>query len=246
MSRRVLLLSLALSCLVAGCATVSGPQGILGRIFGRKASAAAKAEAKATELENGVVTFAHAEVFKTSLALSAAPQSLPVDIARRTNTNALELLNQREPLAAQVAADAREIVEGLLAQKAEAEVKQKAAEATSLGMAQKLQTIRKEALRLAKQAEAEAQRNLELANQLRWANIIKWSGIAASTIFGLLAIAYRLNIGRLQSGVANVIATVQQKHGQAAGEAARGAADAILHTGEQKGVARAFFALTKT
>lgn len=236
--------------LLAGCASPSGPTGILTAIFGRKQAAATKAEAKVAGVEDKAVTAAQVEVFKTSLALEAAraeaPSSRPVEIASRTNQNALEVLNQREPLTVAVTQEAREIIKGLLTRVEEAERKQKSAEASILGMTQELSTLRTKAKELHVKAEQEAARNLELANQLRWAKIVQYAGVTCSALLGLLAIAYRLNLGRFQQGAAEVLAKVGQKYGEEGQSVARGALDAVLHTGEQKGVAKAFFALTST
>ena len=249
--RWLILACLAVVCaLLTGCASGNGGSGILSAIFGRKAAAAAKAEAKATVLEDKSVTAAQVEVFKTSLALEVArgehPDSRPVEIASRTNQNALEVLNQRDPLTVEATQEAREIVKGLLARVEAAEGKQKAAEASILGMTKELQTVREHAKKLAIQAQAEAANNLALANELRAATLWKWASTGLSVGLGLLAIAYRLNLGRLQTGAAEVLAKVGQKYGEEGQSVARGALDAVLHTGEQKGVARAFFALNSS
>lgn len=231
--------------LVAGCATSGGVvQSFWSSIFGRKAAAVQKAEAKQGTLEDKAVTAAQVEVIKTGVALAAADDSLPVEVARRTNANAAALLNQREALSVAVQDDAVATAKGLLARAEAAERSQQATEATNRTMSAQLASVRAELKKLATERDEEARKNLTLANELRSATVVKWAGVAGSTLLGLLAIAYRLNIGRLQTAAGEVLAHVQEKHGKDAADAARSVAGVVLHTGEQKGVYKVFSTLT--
>ena len=79
-------------------------------------------------------------------------------------------------------------------------------------------------------------RETALANQLRNERLLKYGGIALSGLLGLAAFAYRLNIGRLQSGAAELLSKLETKHGPAAADTARAALDDVLHTGEKTGI----------
>lgn len=232
----------------AGCASTGSGWNLFGAWFGRKAAAEAKNEAKAGETENRLVTAAQVEVQKTAVALDAAvaahPGSRPVLVAQRTNRNALGLLNQRNPLGLDLVEEAERITQGLLsvevAAREAAEAKQAASEKQNIGIAAELGAIREKAKQLAKERTAEAAKNLELANELRVSKILQYASTAASVGLGLLALAYRLNIGRFQEGLGTVLAHVQTKHGDDAGKVARLVAGEVLHTGEQKGVFKFF------
>ena len=127
----------------------------------------------------------------------------------------------------------------------EAEAKQAAAEGAAAARSRELEETRKELAQAREQAKAEAAANLETANKYRVEQLWKWGSLAFNALLGLAVIAYKLNIGRLQQGAAEVIAGLQAKHGDEAASAARSILDGVLHTGEQKGVAKAFFNLTK-
>jgi len=241
-------LIVAIALCFTGCSSTGGFNP-LRSWFGRKAAAEQKAEVKAGVLEDKTVDAAQVEVVKTGIALEAAPPSRPVEVAKRTNDNAEALLNQRKPLNAATLAEVKTTVAGLLsvetAKREAAEKAQLATEKQNQTLSQELEQTRADLKELAKARAVEAANNLELANQLRWANIVKYAGIAASTLLSLAVIAYRLNIGRLQTGAAEVLAKLQASHPEAA-TTARSALDAILHTGEQRGVAKAFFNLTQS
>lgn len=238
--------------LLPGCATQGNfVNGLWSKMFGRKAEAVAKTEVKADKLEDREVTAAHVEVVKTGTLLAAAatehPDSRPVAMASRTNQNAADLLNHRDPLSVATIDGAVSIARGLLsaetAARAHAESAQATAEGTNRQLSEQLSQTRVELKKLSAERDAEARNNLSLANQLRTERFYKYACAAASTILGLAAIAYRLNIGRFQGAAASVLDRIKAQHGDAAADTARTALDTVLHTGEQRGVAKAFFAL---
>jgi hypothetical protein len=240
--------AIALLLLCVGCST-SSRWNPLNLWFGRAAASVEKQQAKEQKGEQQAAQLAAVEVFKTEIALRSAPESRPVEVARRTNTNALSLLQQRGPLSILQTQEAAEIVAGMLAESADlrtkAEKRQAAAERDAAQLSAELATIRSQLATARAKAAEEAANNLALANELRWSKIAAWAGSACSVLLGLAAIAYRMNIGRFQEGAAQVLAGLQQRHGDGAADTARALFDAALHTGEQKGVARAFFSLTK-
>lgn len=211
---------------------------------GRAAQSEAKAEVKRDTMEDKAVKAAQVEVVKTGVLLTAArvenPASVPVAAALRTNANAADLLNQREPLDAATKADAVAIAQGLAIRAEKAEQAQASAEAGNRRMALDLDAVRVELKALKVKADTEAANSLAMAKELNNERLMKYGGMALSGALGLLAIAYRLNIGRLQTGAGEVLARLQQQHGDAVAGTARNALDAVLHTGEQKGVFKAF------
>lgn len=255
-----LLLSFALGAtlivLFGGCANASAlltKANPLNWGSGRAAKKEAKAEVKQSGIEDQAVHAAQVEVEKTGVALAAArvenPESRPVAVAERTNSNARALLNQREPLDVATAQAAIDTANGLLSaettRRESAEKAQAKAESDIRTMATELATTRKELQALKARADAEAANNLELARTLNNERFMKWSAMGLSAALGLLTIAYRLNIGRLQTAAGEVLAHVQKTQGTEAADVARKIAGVVLHTGEQKGVFKVFSALTQ-
>lgn len=220
-------------------------------IFGRKAAAVAKTQAKIDTTTDNQSHAAHVEAFKTSVALKVAaaenPNSLSVKVALRTNTNAVDLLNQISPLTTGEMQDAVLTINGLMSAdavaRAEAERKQLLTEEKNNDLSSQLDKYRALVKVQNVAAAAEAADNLSLANKYRLSVIWTWAGTIGSLALGALAIAYKLNIGGLQSGIAEALAKVEATHGAAAADTARSALDAVLNSGQQQGVAQAFFAV---
>lgn len=254
-SIRSILLILSAAALLTGCQsgrallTKANP---LNWGSGRAAQNEEKAEKKADSLENQLVQKAQVEVVKTGAAIAAAkvehPDSRPIEVAERTNANAAALLNQREPLDVATAQAALETIKGLLssetAAREKAEAAQARAEASSREIGTALESTRRALAALKAKADAEAAKNLEMANELNNLRLQRYGLAGLSAAVGILTIMYRLNIGRLQTGAGELLARLQAKHGDEVAVTARGALDAVLHTGEQKGVYKAFSAIT--
>ena len=222
-------LPLVFCFLLAGC--VSQPGWSLLRpgtwFQGRAAAAVVENQTQETKVADTAVTAAHEEIFKTTLALADAPASLQVEVARRTAGNAVAILNQREPLSAAKVFDAQTVVKGLLARVTTAEAAQQKAEGNISALAEQLESIRTQAKKLADARDAEAAKNLELANELRNERFLKYGGMALSGILGLAAFAYRANLFSLQGGVANGLAALHAKLG--AGDTSTAAIDTLQH-----------------
>jgi ElaB/YqjD/DUF883 family membrane-anchored ribosome-binding protein len=205
--------------------------------FGRKAAKEVKLEGKAATLEDAQVDAAQVEVVKTGLALAAAPASRPVEVAKRTNSNAAALLNQRKPLNAATLADIQATVAGLLseevAKREAAERAQSETEKRNQGMAQELEDLRTELKGIKADRIAEAANNLAVANQLRAANIWKWTSTAASVIFAVGMLAYRANAFGLATRVAGGLVDIERQHGAGTADLARGALDSALDMGDK-------------
>jgi hypothetical protein len=220
---------------------------------GRAAKAVAKAEAMNDELGETLGQAALRELFKTGFfirsALGTHPDNRALQLAARTNDNAFGILNQRLPLSFAETDEQLKLAQDLLsddaATRSRAEAVQTHLEGENKKLSTQLQETRAKIDKLSKERDAEAAENLALATELRNNKLIAWCSTGASILLGLATIAYRLNIGRFQTAAANVLTTVTKKHGKEAGASARAALDAVLHTGEQKGVAKAFFSLTK-
>lgn len=214
-----------LACaLFAGCATATGTRrswNPLDWIYGRKAASAATSEAKATTAEAEMVQAAQVEVVKTGVALDAArrehPESRPVEVAQRTNANAAALLNQRQPLTVAETQDAKATADGLLSEekgrRAQAEAAQEKAEGTARKLSEDLGELRARLEALKGEVANESANNLRLANELRAATLWKWVSTAGAAALGLLALAYRLNLGNLQTGVGEALGHFQKKYG---------------------------------
>lgn len=229
---------------MAGCTTGTGFSILKpGTWFqGRAAAAVVKEEKKQTTLEDSAVDQAQREVEKTGLALKSAPASRAVEVATRTNENAAALLNQRKPLSADSLAELRGTVEGLLSDLADvrkaAESQQTAAEGAQRALSRDLETTRTALKALASKRDEEAAKNLQLANELRNQVFMKWAGVTCSAVFALAAFAYRMNLGNLQTGVANGLAHLQHKYGTTDEDVAtvKHEIDTVTGGGQQKAI----------
>ena len=216
--RLTIVLFLALS--MAGCAN-TGEHPLLSWIFGRKARQEQKVEARTGQAADEVVRAAQKEVRKTGVALDAAAQENPasrsVAVAKRTNGNADALLNQRAPLPVAEADAAVQIVRDLLseepARRESAEKSQGAAEDSARKLGAELDALRTQLDNLRKASAEEAANNLRLANELRAATLWKWLATAGTVIMTVAALAYRYNLGGLQTGVADGLAKLHSKYG---------------------------------
>ncbi|EIQ00744.1 hypothetical protein OpiT1DRAFT_05299 [Opitutaceae bacterium TAV1] len=230
---------------LAGC--VSGHQSSLWKPWtwgqGTAAAKVEKAEAAQSTQEAALVDAAQVETVKTQAALLRAEDSRPVEVARRTNDNAVSLLNQRKPLSASAHAEAMDIVRGLLseetAKREAAEQRQSAMESQNLKLSRELEDTRRALGELAGQAKAEARRNLELANELRRQTWVKWGSVAWAVIATGLAVAWKLNLGGLQSGVANGLAVLQKRYGASDADVkdVKSEIDALIGVASQRSIA---------
>lgn len=247
--KRILLILFA-AVLLAGCTTVANTRrswNPLDWVFGRKAAAATTNQAKQDGAKEAIVHAAQIEVVKTGEALAVAreehPDSRPVEVAQRTNSNAAALLNQREQLTLAEQQAALDTVRGLLSQEIARREKAEQAQAATEGSARKLSAelgelrTRLEALR-GEQAQ-EAANNLRLANELRAATIWKWCSTGGALLLGAVALAYRFNLGNLQTGVGEALGKFQSKYGTTDEDLAqmRHAIDALVGKGQQTAIA---------
>jgi hypothetical protein len=237
----VLCVAAVIFALLPGCASSGGGWNPLRSWFGRKAAAEAKAEAKTVVVEDTVVQAAQVEVVKTGVALRAVamehPESRAVEVANRTNANAAALLNQRAPLTVAQMEEAIATANGLLsaetAKREAAEKAQQSTEKENRNMAEELGTLRADLKRLGEERKAEAAANLETANQLRAANIWKWTTTAASAVFAVGMLLYRANAFGMATRLAGGLAQLEQAHGTGTADLARGALDVALDTADK-------------
>jgi hypothetical protein len=231
----LLLISFALVCLMPGCA--SAKWNPLNMIFGRQAATVEKTEKKESVAEDRSVTAAQVEIVKTGEALKFAAESPAVAVARRTNTNALNLLNQRQPLNLLQTSEATSIVAGLLSEEASkrqtAEARQQAAEGKNAALSIELDAIRSKLDEARKNAAAEAASNLALANELRVQKLWTYCGYAASFLATCAALYFQFGGAKAEKGLASLMAHVRTNYGETAGDAASAAADWALLEGQQ-------------
>lgn len=212
-------------------------------------NAAAAAGAKGVAQEDLVVTAAHIELVKTDSFLAAFaaknPTNLEIGLAQRTSTNALALLNQRRPLPAVTMAETLKVSRELLAGTDLGEKAQQKAEAGNSKLSKDLEATREKIKALEADAKEAAVKNAALADELTNERFMKWAGVGLSTILGIAAFAYRLNLGNFQAGTVDMLAKLRANHGDAAAGAATSALDAALSRAQQQSVAQALFKLTK-
>lgn len=218
-----LLLAGWLACALTGCQMTPMGQKLVNAanpwnwFAGDDAKKEQKAEAKKGSQENDIVTSAQTEFTKTGKALESAamenPESVSIKVAQRTNFNGLSLLNQRQPLPASKMQEALDVAAGLLKQDLKAEAAQAKAEGENKKLSEALEKTNKELGELRIKSQQEAAHNLELAKELNNERLMKWGGIALSTLLGAAALAYRLNLGNLQTGVGNALGVLQKKYG---------------------------------
>jgi NADH dehydrogenase/NADH:ubiquinone oxidoreductase subunit G len=247
--RKLPILCLALLAL-SGCASQGGGWNPLSAWFGRKAAAEARTEAKAGKTEDATVKAAQKEVEKAKVAAAVAaaehPESRAIEVVNRTVGNASALLNQRSPLTVAELEEAVATAKGLLsvesAKREQAERNQAATERDNRNMAEELGALRAKLTEQAEGRKAEAAANLATANELRAANIWKWTSTAASALFAAGMLAYRANAFGIATRVAGGLADLEKAHGTGTADLARGALDSALDSGDKNKI----FAALKT
>ena len=263
---RPLLLAL-LALALAGCATGPRPGAQAGAIWwnpltwmsASEARAADKANAAALEAgrretaaRDEILRAAQRAAHETVLALLSAPTSRATTVASESATHAAANLDQAlGALPAETQAAIRRQIEALLSDNAalraqgeqlratqrdrDAEASRRLADAES-----KAAAANAKATAQAAELRAAFDRENALANELRTQRWIAGLSTAASVGLGLLALAYRSNIGGMATAAAGALADLERKHGSSVASLARGALDAGLNRGEQTTIARAF------
>lgn len=206
---------------------------------GRRVEQASTAQ---IEARNAVIKAAQKTAHETAGHLALAPVSRPVELATEANGVTVSLLDQAAgPLTVEESNRIRAQVAALNSElavvRADAE-RQRAADRGQIAdvSAQLGAATAKLAAAQGDLAAGFARENA-LANQLRNANLIKWGGIALSTLATLAAIAYRSNALGLADGVARGLADLRKKDSGSA-ELATAALDAGLNRSEQSTLAR--------
>lgn len=218
------LVLLALCLLWSGCATAESSAKVLQPWTWFRQAAAERVEKRENALEDkksALVHQGHIESVKASLAANKVATTYPedknADLAKRAAANAVAALAQIDTVTVEELREAITIVEGWASAES---AKRSAAEAAQIQAEKKTEQIANEANELRKQLEtlrekatAEAAHNAQLANELRQAQWYKWGGLTLSALAGVAAVAYRMNLGRLQDGVAGGLAELQKKFG---------------------------------
>lgn len=135
-----------------------------------------RAESRLAADQQAVIQSARAEVAKASQSIAAAPQdNLPVQLTTRFIDNSLPLLDQvAGPMTAQEAADLRALVRDLLDGKADAESRQRAAEATAEQRSRQLAATEQLLAEARANLRSAFERETRLANRYRkalWTSI---------------------------------------------------------------------------
>ncbi len=255
MITRVIFLCFML-CL-AGCATGTAAKWYAPATWFSRAPAAAAEKAIAKEqqaavkvdaTEDRATHAAHVEIAKTQLALTAAQSSRAVEVARRTNANALALLDQFDALTAEEQTAARTLVADLLSENAERAAvaeKAQAASETELTKLSRALTAAEAERETARGATATAEAKLRaafdrenaLANELRAAVALRWilAGVAVLASAAYLYVRYAL--GGLPVAFSKGLADLRAK-GVIPPAHEPNAFDSYLNRSEQAAIAR--------
>lgn len=215
-------------------------------------AAAAEATRRAEAARDDILRAAQRAAHEAVLALLSAPASRATSVASESATHAAANLDQAlGALPAETQAAIRRQIEALLSDNAalraqgeqlratqrdrDAEASRRLADAET-----KAAAATAKATAQAAELRAAFDRENALANELRTQRWIAGLSTAASVGLGLLALAYRANIGGMATAAAGALADLERKHGASVATLARGALDAGLNRGEQTTIARAF------
>ena len=209
----------------------------------REAKAVDKAATEADAARAATVKRAQITAHETAEALTAAPDSRPVEVARESNGQTVTLLDQAAgPLTVDESTALKKQVADLLSENAEiraAGEQARAASRADIAVVSAKLTATDGLLSKAQDGlRAGFDRENALGNQLRNERLLKYGGMALSGLLGLAAFAYRMNVGRLQTGAAELITKLETKHGYAVADVARATLDDVLHTGEKTAIGR--------
>lgn len=241
MSRPLLILSLLL---LTGCSTASSVRWYAPATwFSHKpADAVDTAQKKKTEAEDKAIRAAQRSTHETAIALEKAPESRPVEVARRSNLAAKGLLDQvAGPMNLEEDASLRKLVADLLSENAEIRAKAEKERAkeeakfadvsASLGAAQAAVAKAEGKLREA------FERENALANELRSQRALFWiaCGVGVLAAAGWLYVKFAL--GGLPSAAGMLMRDLRAKDPKIAA-VAEGIFDRYLSRREQSLVAK--------
>lgn len=228
---------------LSGCAS---PQGItlwnpLTWTAGRAAAKVERVENRKGMIEREMLHAATLEAFKTTVALGDVnfEESQRVEVGQGLAGNTFNLLNSLSPLTFGEVSHAQDLVTGLLSGRADAVREQERLGSQFAAQGEKLAEVRAELSKLGKEAKAEAEANLALANQLRNERLIKWAAFAGNGVLLIAVFAYRTNLLGVTTGLAKGLAGMQRKFG--AGDedlnSLKAEIDALTSVGQQAKIA---------
>lgn len=231
--------------LVAGCSSPSGGARWYAPatwFSSREAATADRAVERRDEKREAVLKAAQVEVAKTMEALTVAPDSREVELARRFNGNAENLLGQS--IGSIKVADLvaiRKLVADLRSENAElrtaAETLQQREEARVGQLSEQLGEATRKLAESQKDLRAAFDRENALADQLRTQRAWLWIALGAA-VLGMAGWLYlKVTLGGLPGAAGQLMATLRTKHPETAGTVET-LFDSLLDRGEQRAIAR--------
>lgn len=219
MNARPLVLCVVVALLFSGCGTGTGARWFAPATWfsDREANAADRATDKAATERAAAIRSAHRLAQETAEALSAAPDSRPVEIATEANASALALLSQSSgPLPAGELAAIRKQIAGLLSENATVRAQAERDRQTNRDAVATLSAR----LQKADAAVIEAQRNLraaferenELANELRAQRALLWIAGAFAVLCAAGWVYVKFALGGLPSAFARGLRDLRAKN----------------------------------
>ncbi len=236
---------IALSLVLTGCASTSGARWYNpGTWFsGSEGRAVVRTEGKVEAASNEVLKAAQKTAHETQLALVAAPESRPVEVARESNDATVSALDQiAGPLTVAEVAGLRAQVAGLLSevatQRAEAEQARQERRETLAEASTAIDELRAKLAAQQQQLKAGFERENAVANAYRNVKFALF-GTAALALIAFVGLTYlRLAYGGIPQAIGRGLGELRLRDPKA-GEIATQLFDSYLNRHEQRAIANA-------
>lgn len=236
---------IALSLVLTGCASTSGARWYNpGTWFsGSEGRAVVRTEAKVEAASNEVLKAAQKTAHETQLALVAAPESRPVEVARESNDATVSALDQiAGPLTVAEVTALRAQVAGLLSevatQRAEAERARQERRDTLAEASTAIDELRAKLAAQQQELKAGFERENAVANSYRNVKFALY-GTAALCLIAFIGLTYlRLAYGGIPQAIGRGLFELRAKNPEA-GAIATQLFDSYLNRAEQRRIANA-------
>lgn len=229
--------------LLSGCASSSGVRWYAPATWFSHAPAAAsdRAERKEDAAREKVIQSAQRSAHETDLALSSAPLSRPVEVARDASASTVQLLDQAVgPMTAADLAAVRRQVQLLTSENAKLREQGEALRQDSRQEAEKLSRRLADAEArsetAAKNLRAAFDRENELANELRAQRAQLWIACGVALLLGVGWLYAKVMLGGVAGGLGELLAHAEKNLGADAAKNLRAIVNARLNRNEQAAV----------
>lgn len=208
----------ALALLLAGCSTANNARWWSPATWfsAREAKAEDRALSKVDDARDRAVKAAQGTAHETQIALAAAPESRPIEVARESNDQTVTLLDQvAGPVTADEIARIRKQVAGLLSDNAalrsSAESDRASNRATIAEVSSKLAKAEAALEKAQGDLRAAFDRENALANELRNERLVKWGLAVVAVLIGAAWLYIKVALGGMPQAIGFALRDLRAK-----------------------------------